>query len=51
MALLASQLPGLMDMKVFYKGKTAGKSFSSFILLVGPRKRLGAAASVRISQC
>ncbi|XP_036268500.1 sortilin-related receptor isoform X1 [Pipistrellus kuhlii] len=25
-ALLASQLPGLMDMKVFYKGKTAGSN-------------------------
>lgn len=26
--LLASQLTGLMDMKIFYKGKTAGKAVS-----------------------
>lgn len=40
--LLASQLPGLMDMKVFYKGKTAGKGDSSLISLVSLRKGLGA---------
>lgn len=56
--LLASQLPGLMDMKVFYKGKTAGKGASSLISLVGLRKGLGAgslllsssAASASLSQ-
>lgn len=40
-ALLASQLPGLMDMKVFYKGKTAGKGVSSLISLVGLKKGWG----------
>lgn len=28
MAVLASQLTGLMDMKIFYKGKTTGKAAS-----------------------
>lgn len=28
MAVLASQLTGLMDMKIFYKGKTMGKAAS-----------------------
>lgn len=28
MVVLASQLTGLMDMKIFYKGKTTGKAMS-----------------------
>lgn len=33
MEILASQLTGLMDMKVFYKGKNAGKAVSPSLSL------------------
>lgn len=36
--LLASQLTGLMDMKIFYKGKTAGKALSPSSLVCSPER-------------